>query len=287
MIAGPTASGKSALALEVAARRRGTIVNADASQLYRDIPILSAQPGPEDEARAPHRLYGVLDAADPASAARWAGLARAAIEEAHAAGRLPILVGGTGLYLRTLLLGIAPVPVVPAALRAAVRELPLKAVRAALEAEDPLMAARLHPNDRQRNARALEVIRATGRSLADWQTGTSGGLRGEVTLEVALLLPPPGELARRIDARFEAMLAAGAVAEVERLAGRGLDPGLPAMKALGVRPLLGYLAGRWTLDEAVARAKRETGRYAKRQRTWFASGGQARLLAGARRLGMP
>jgi tRNA dimethylallyltransferase len=284
VIAGPTASGKSALALRMAQEQQGTILNADASQLYRDIPVLSAQPAPEDRADVPHLLYGILDAADPCSAARWAELARAAIAAVHSAGRLPILVGGTGLYLRTLLLGIAPVPAIPAAVREAVRALSPAAVRAALEAEDPAMAARLHPNDPQRNARALEVARGTGRSLIHWQAATSGGIARQVALESWLVLPPAGELGQRIDARFDRMMAEGALEEVRRLAHRQLPPGLPAMKALGVAPLLAHLRGELALPDAVALAKRQSRAYAKRQRTWFASGRQAQLLADATRL---
>jgi tRNA dimethylallyltransferase len=278
VIAGPTASGKTALALDMAEARQGTLINADASQVYADLLILSARPGPQETARAPHRLFGTIDGAESCSAGQWAALAREAIAEAWAAGRLPILVGGTGLYLKTLLDGIADVPAIPAEVREAVRALESPALRAALEAEDTSMAARLHPNDRQRTARALEVRRATGRSLADWQQQAAGGLRAEVSLEVHLRLPPREALYAACDARFDSMMEAGALAEVERLAARHLPPALPVMKALGVPPLLAHLAGRLLLEEAVAAAKLETRRYAKRQLTWFASGGQAGVL---------
>jgi tRNA dimethylallyltransferase len=278
VIAGPTASGKTALALDMAAARRGTIINADASQVYADLAILSARPGAEETSRAPHRLFGTIDGVQSCSAARWAALARAAVEEAWAEGRVPLLVGGTGLYLKTLLDGIADVPAIPAALREQVRALDGPALRTALEAEDPAMAARLHPHDRQRTARALEVRRATGRSLADWQQAATGGLRNEVRLEVHLRLPPREALYAACDARFDAMIASGALAEVARLAARRLSPALPVMKALGVPPLLAHLEGKLPLADAVAIAKLETRRYAKRQLTWFASGGQADTL---------
>lgn len=288
VIAGPTASGKSALAIKEARQHGGTIINADASQLYADIPLMSAQPDAAARAVVPHLLYGVIDGAEACSAARWAGMARTAIATVHAAGGLPILVGGTGLYLRTLLEGIAPVPPIAPEVRAAVRALAPLDLRAALEREDPALAARLHPNDRQRNARALEVIRATGRSLAQWQAATTGGIAGAVALEAMLLLPPPDQLAGRIAARFQSMMQAGAVEEVARLAARGLDPALPVMKALGVPALLAHVQGRLDREAAVAAAIRATRAYAKRQRTWFAGGGQARFwLATARRLPGP
>lgn len=276
MIAGPTAAGKSAHALALADARDGIVINADASQLYADLRVLTARPSPADEARAPHRLYGVLDADDPCSAARWAGLARAEIAAAHAAGRLPILVGGTGLYLAALLEGIAPVPEIDPDIRAGVRALAPEAVRAALEREDPLMAARLRPRDPQRNARALEVVRATGRSLADWQRETSGGLLPEIALEVRLVLPDRAALHARAEARLDRMLAGGALAEVARLLARRLPPDRPAMKALGVRPLGAHLEGRIGLAEARARTLADTRAYIRRQLTWFVSGGRAR-----------
>jgi tRNA dimethylallyltransferase len=269
VIAGPTASGKSAHALALAEARDGVIINADASQLYADLPILSAAPTEADRARVPHRLFGVVDGAVSCTAAHWAGLARAEIAAAREAGQLPILVGGTGLYLRTLLDGIAPVPEIARAVREGVRQLAPGAARAALEAEDPAMAARLHPNDAQRNARALEVIRSTGRSLADWQAAPAeGGLAGEVALEAVVMDVPRALLVERIDARVDAMWAAGALAEVARLAARGLSPTLPAMRAIGVPPLMAHLAGHMPAAEAVARWKLDTRQYAKRQATW-------------------
>jgi tRNA dimethylallyltransferase len=270
VIAGPTASGKSAHALALADARGGVLINADASQVYADLPILSAGPGAAELARAPHRLFGTIDGAVACTAAQWAALARVEIAAAHAAGLLPILVGGTGLYLRTLLEGIAPVPGIDAAVRAAVRAMAPAEVRARLEVEDPPMAARLHPNDAQRNARALEVVRATGRSLGVWQAAPpEGGLAGAVMLEPLVIDRPRGELVQRIDARVEAMWAEGALHEVERLAARGLSPALPVMRAIGVPPLMAHLAGALTADAAIARWKLDTRQYAKRQATWL------------------
>ncbi len=218
----------------------------------------------------PHRLFGTIDGAIACTAAHWAGLARDSIAEAHRQGGLPILVGGTGLYLRTLLEGIAPVPGIDRAVRTAVRAMAHGAVRAALEAEDPAMAARLHPNDAQRNARALEVVRATGRSLADWQAAPAeGGIADRVRLEALVIDRPRGDLVARIDARVEAMWAAGALAEVERLAARGLSPALPVMRAIGVPPLLAHLGGTLSAGDAIARWKLDTRQYAKRQATWL------------------
>ena len=270
VIAGPTASGKSALALEWAEREGGVLVNADASQVYRDLSILSARPSAEDEARVPHRLFGVLDGARSCSASDWAAMARAEVEMAHQTGRLPILVGGTGLYLRTLLWGIAPVPPVADDVRAEIRAMTAGAVRQALEAADPSMAARLHPNDRQRNGRALEVWRSTGRSLGDWQqTASVGGLGPLVQLRPLLLDPPVDQLGARIDARIDWMWQNGALDEVRRLAARRLTPLLPVMRAIGVPPLMALLAGDLDERQALERWRTDTRRYAKRQRTWF------------------
>lgn len=269
VIAGPTASGKSARALALAKSRNGVIINADASQLYRDLRLLSARPDREEEAQAPHRLYGVLDAAQSCSAASWADMAKREIMTAHESGRLPILVGGTGLYLNTLLRGLAPVPDIEAAVRAEVRELSTAALASALSREDEKMAARLRPSDTQRLARALEVMRSTGTSLADWQQRRQGGIAGSVRLTVEIVDRPREELYARCDARFDAMLAGGALEEVRTLMGRGLSADLPAMKAIGVPPLAAHLAGQTTLAEAAEVAKRDTRRYAKRQQTWF------------------
>lgn len=269
VIAGPTASGKSAFALRMAETRRGVIINADASQCYRDLSVLSARPSPAETARAPHRLYGFLDAESPVGAAGWADLAQREIARAHEQGLLPILVGGTGLYLRTLLHGIAPVPEIDPDVRAAVRALDTAALAQALAREDPAMAARLHPNDTQRMARALEVMRSTGISLGDYQAQLLGGLLGAVALEPAVVEIDRDELGRRCDTRFDTMLTDGGLDEAARLLAMNLDPALPVMKAIGVPPLVAHLRGECTLEAAILRAKLDTRRYAKRQRTWF------------------
>jgi len=270
LIAGPTASGKSALALALAEAADGTIVNADSAQVYRDLRVVSARPSGDEEGRVPHRLYGDRDGAEACSAAEWAQEAEAAIAEAHAAGRLPILCGGTGLYLRTLLDGIAPVPAIDAATRAAVRALPVAEAYARLAEEDPDAAARLRPSDTTRVARALEVIRSTGRPLAAWQRERSGGIGGAVRLRPLLLLPPRGWLYARCDERFEEMMADEGLAEVSSLLERNLPPSLPVMRAIGVREIAAFFRGEASRDEALAAGRQATRRYAKRQYTWFA-----------------
>jgi len=270
LIAGPTASGKSALALAVARRLPATIVNADSAQVYRDLRVLSARPSLAEEAQAPHALFGHIDGAEACSAARWAADARRAIADSAAAGRLPILVGGTGLYLRTLLDGIAPVPEIDPAIRAMVRALPVSAAHAALAVEDPAAAARLAPADTTRVARALEVVRSTGRPLADWQAAKVGGIGGQIRLAPLVLLPPRDWLVARCDRRFETMLETGAIAEVEALRQRGLDPALPVMRAIGVREIAAWLDGEIDRETMVEHARTATRQYAKRQYTWFA-----------------
>ena len=273
VVAGPTASGKSALALRLAEAGGGTIINADSMQLYRELRILTARPTPEDEARVPHRLYGVLDAEDPASAGRWLELAGAALAEARAQRRPAIVVGGTGLYLHALLHGLAAVPEIPAAVRRAARarfsDLGAAAFHAELAARDPAMAARLRPSDRQRLIRAYEVIVGTGRSLAAWQAAPP--VRVELPaprIEVALM-PPRAALYERIERRLHAMIERGALAELERLRRRSLDPDLPLMKAHAVPELLAHLEGRTALAAARDRAIVQTRRYAKRQITFL------------------
>ena len=269
VIAGPTASGKSALALALAERTGGVVINADASQLYADLRVLSARPSPGEAARAPHRLYGTIDGDTVCSAATWADLAQGEVTAAHARGALPILVGGSGLYLRALLDGIAPVPPVPDLVRKAVRALEPAKAFAALAREDGVAAARLNPADRQRVSRALEVVRATGRPLADWQGEPSGGLADAVSLHAYVQDYDRDALYARCDARFDSMLAGGALAEVAALLARGLSADRPVMKALGVPPLARHLAGEISLAEAAEMARRETRHYAKRQTTWF------------------
>ncbi len=267
LIAGPTASGKSALALEFARRTGGVIVNADSAQTYRDLPIICAAPAAAEQAEVDHRLYGVRDGADPCSAADWAALARAAIDDIHRVGKLPILVGGTGLYLRTLLDGIAPVPAIDPAIRADVRAATVADNRAELERLDPAAAARLDAADTTRIARALEVVRSTGRPLADWQQHLEGGIVDQVALRPLILLPPRDWLIARCDRRFAAMLDHGAAEEVATLMQRNLNPELPVMRAIGVREI----AAGGTRAEIIARGQLATRRYAKRQYTWFSN----------------
>jgi tRNA dimethylallyltransferase len=273
LIAGPTASGKSALALTLAERLGGIIVNADSMQVYRDLRVITARPTVDDEARVPHRLYGHIDAAENYSVGRWCADARATLAEAERESRLPIVVGGTGLYFKALTQGLSAVPPTPPEIRAAVRARCDRDGAAALHAElarrDPAMAGRLKPGDRMRVARALEVLEATGRSLADWhRDGMPAILDPESAVKVFLAVDR-AELHRRIDERFDGMLAAGALGEVEALAARGLDPMLPAMKAHGVPWLRRHLAGEIGLDEAAEGGKRDTRRYTTRQATWF------------------
>lgn len=240
----------------------------DASQVYRDLRVLSARPSEAEEAAAPHQLFGYLDGTESCSAARWAADAKAAIAESAAAGRLPILVGGTGLYLRTLLDGIAPVPEIDPQIRADIRALAVRDAYAALSREDPAAAARLSPNDTTRVARALEVVRSTGRPLADWQKDKLGGIGDQIDLMPMILLPPRDWLYARCDARFVQMMDAG-LDEVAALLARGLDPDLPVMRAIGVPELADHLAGRLSRDAALAAAQMATRNYAKRQFTWF------------------
>ncbi len=273
LIAGPTASGKSALALAVAERYGGVVVNADSMQVYRDLRVITARPNPAEEAQVPHRLYGHVDAAENYSVGRWCQDIRAALDEVRAAGRVPILAGGTGLYFKALTQGLSAVPPTPPDIRASVRARCDAEGSATLHAElarrDPEMAARLKPGDRMRIARALEVLEATGRSLADWhRDGLPAILDRDRALKLFLVIDR-AELHRRIDARFDAMLAAGALDEVRALAARGLDPMLPAMKAHGVPWLRRHLAGEISLEAAAEGGKLDTRRYTKRQATWF------------------
>jgi tRNA dimethylallyltransferase len=261
LIAGPTASGKSALAMALAELTPSVIVNADSMQVYRDLRVVTARPSVEDEARHPHRLFGYIDGAEACSAARWAADARKAIDDAHAENRLPILVGGTGLYIRTLLDGIAPVPEIDPAIRAEVRALPVAEAHAALTHEDPEAAARLAPADTTRVARALEVVRSTGRTLKDWQAERVGGIGDAVNLAPLVLLPPRDWLFARCDARFAAMMIEGRD-EVAALMARNLDPSLPVMRAIGVAEI-----ATGSLDAGQI----ATRQYAKRQYTWFAN----------------
>ena len=274
LIAGPTASGKSELAVRLALRliargRAALVINADSAQVYADLAVLSARPTEAEMRGVPHRLFGAWDGSVACSAADWAACARAEVAKAHTAGAVPILVGGTGLYLRTLIDGIAPVPPIDPAIRAAARALPAAEAHTALSREDPEAAARLHPADSTRLARALEVVRATGRPLAQWQREREGGIGAAVRLHGAVLLPPRPTLYARCDARFAAMIEQGALGEVQALVARGLDPDLPVMRAIGVPELTAQLAGETAPAEAIAAGQQATRRYAKRQYTWF------------------
>ncbi len=271
MIAGPTASGKSALAAAVAGAWDGTVINADSMQVYRELALLTARPRGPELGAVPHRLYGTLSGAEACSAARWRDLAVAEVETALAAGRLPILVGGSGLYLRAFEEGLSAVPEVPAAVRAAARadlaELGNAAFHARLAERDPAMAARLPTGDGQRLLRAWEVLVATGRSLADWQAVP--GPAAPYRFAKLCLLPPRPALYATCDARLEAMLAQGVVAEVAALLALDLDPALPVMKAVGVPEFAAYLAAETGLEAALSQAQQATRRYAKRQMTWL------------------
>jgi tRNA dimethylallyltransferase len=273
LIAGPTASGKSALALELAQQTGGVIVNADSMQVYRDLRILTARPTPEEEAAVPHRLYGHVDAAVNFSAGAWVADAAKALAEARAQKRLLIFVGGSGLYFKALTRGLSAVPPIPLAIRENVRARlerhGVEALHAELAQRDPASAERLKPRDRTRIARALEVAEATGRSLTDWHRDGLPPLLPPTQFHALFLAPDRNQLYARIDARYDAMLAAGALEEVATLAARHLDPLLPAMKAHGVPSLIRHIHGEITLEEAAVIGRADTRHYAKRQFTWF------------------
>lgn len=288
LIAGATASGKSALALALARTLGGVVVNADASQVYRDLRVLSARPSEAEEGRAPHALYGYVDAAEAYGVGRWLDDAAMVInrlstgvepafqqigasgQSSRGVGGVPIFVGGTGLYFEALTKGLATVPAIPDDVRAKWRAFgSAAALHEELSRRDPDMAARLRPSDPQRLARALEVIDATGRSLGAWQAQESEGLiHPDETLRI-VLSPDRAELDRRIVRRLEGMIADGAAEEASALGARGLDPALPAMKALGVGPLSAWLRGELSREDALERTRLDTRRYAKRQSTWF------------------
>ena len=271
IVAGPTASGKSALALALAERLDGTIINADAMQCYRELRVLTARPSPAEEARVPHALYGVRGAAEPGNAAWWRGAALAEIEGARAGGRLPILTGGSGMYFDALVDGLAeipdPGPAARAEARALLKEIGPGALHARLAQADPATAARLRPTDSQRLARAWEVWKGTGTGLAVWQAQTVQ--RAPWCFAAILLDPPRAELRAAISARFARMLEEGALNEVRALLALGLDPSLPLMRAHGVPELSAHLRGCLSLEAATERAELATGRYTKRQATWF------------------
>jgi tRNA dimethylallyltransferase len=278
LIAGPTASGKSALALRLAQRLGGAIVNAHSMQVYRDLRLITARPTLDEEARAPHFLFGHVDAAAPYSVARWLAQARAAIAEAEARGLMPIVTGGTGLYFKALTLGLSDLPAVPpetrAVLWAACEGVANERLHADLTRRDPATAATLRPGDRQRVLRALEVLEATGRPLSSFHGERRGAVLEPGAFSGIFLAPEREALYRRIDARFDAMIESGALDEARALFARGLDPALPAMRAHGVPWLMRALRGDISLPDAIARAKADTRHYAKRQFTWFRHQGE-------------
>jgi len=280
MIAGPTASGKSQLAIDLARRFNGAVINADSMQLYADLAILTARPQPQDIEDMPHHLFGICDAAHRASVAEWLGLAATAIADVRSAGQLPIIVGGTGMYLQAGLRGIAPVPDVPADLHQhcidLYRQLGGAKFRDMLAGYDADIAARLVDGDSQRLIRAMGVAMATDRPLSWWQQQPHKGAFLGSVITIAMM-PPRPTLYDRINQRFDHMLAHGAVDEVARLMARQLDPGLPLMKALGVAPIAAFLAGNMTKDDAAFIAKRDSRRYAKRQMTWIRNNFNAQI----------
>jgi tRNA dimethylallyltransferase len=273
LIAGPTASGKSALALALAEKRGGIVINADSMQVYRDLRIITARPTPAEQERVPHLLYGHVDAAENYSVGRWCADIADALSTAEREGRAAIIVGGSGLYFSALTRGLAAVPGIPANIRREVRDRlasdGVAALHAELSARDPAAAARLMPNDRSRITRALEVVLATGRSLLDWHDENSPASIDPSRAIKVFLNPDRDKLFHRIDARFDIMMAAGALEEVAALAARRLPSDLPAMKAHGVPWLIRHLRGEISLADAVAGAKRDTRQYTKRQATWF------------------
>lgn len=274
LIAGPTASGKSDLAVRLAlslkeAGQQACVINADSAQVYADLQVLSARPTRAEMQGVAHHLFGEWDGAQACSAGDWAAAAKARIAQAHEAGIVPILVGGTGLYIRTLLEGIAPIPAIDPAVREAVRALGTADAYAALATEDPARAAQLNPADSQRIARALEVVRSTGSTLGQWQQRMQGGIGGAVMLAPLVLLADRAKLYERCDERFTAMLKTGAIAEVEALLARKLSPDLPVMRAIGVPEIAAMVQSLITREEAIARGQQATRNYAKRQFTWL------------------
>ncbi len=274
LIAGPTASGKSGLAIALAKRieaggRKAVVINADSAQVYSDLAVLSARPSEEEMGGVEHRLFGAWDGSTACSAARWAQVAREEIAKCHEDGAVPILVGGTGMYIKVLLEGIAPIPEIDPEIRRVVRAMPIETAYEALMIEDPERATLLNPTDSQRIARALEVKRSTGVTLGDWQLAKTGGIAEEIALFPLLLSPPREWLYERCDTRFSQMLASGAKEEVKALLARGLDPDLPVMRAIGVPEIAALQAGEASVEETIEAGAQATRNYAKRQYTWF------------------
>lgn len=274
LIAGPTASGKSDLAVRLAQAleadgRRAVVVNADSAQVYADLRVLSARPSEAEMGGIEHRLFGSWDGAIACSAPDWAAAAKREIDRLHSEDAVPILCGGTGLYMKVLLEGIAAIPPIDPAIRENVRALSVEEAYAALQTEDPARAAQLAPADSQRIARALEVVRSTGRSMLDWQADKEGGIADRIALHPLVLLPDRETLFDRCDRRFALMLESGAIEEVRELLDRKLDPALPVMRAIGVPEIAAMLRGELSRDEALALGATATRQYAKRQYTWF------------------
>ncbi len=269
LIVGPTASGKSALALELAKKQPSVIINADSAQVYADLQILSARPSEQEMEGISHRLYGYIDGAEACSAARWASDAKAEIAAAHDRDMLPILVGGTGLYVRTLLDGIAPIPEIDPAIRAQVRNMDVAEAYDALLQEDPISAKKLQPRDSSRIMRALEVVRSSGKVMSHWHAHMTGGIAKDIILHPLVLLPPRDWLYERCDRRFQIMLDKGARDEVAQLLKRDLPQDRPVMRAIGVPEIIAMIEGDSSLDDAKTQAMAATRQYAKRQYTWF------------------
>ncbi len=274
LIAGPTASGKSAVAIALAkalaeAGKTGIVINADSAQVYADLQVLSARPSTEEMEGIEHRLFGTWDGSRACSAADWASKARVEIADCHENGAVPILVGGTGMYMNILLEGIAPIPEIDPEIRRHVRALPTQGAYSALQIEDPERALMLAPGDSQRIARALEVVRSTGTSLSDWHNAKTGGIAEDITLHPLVMLPQREWLYDRCDRRFGLMLEHGAIEEVEALLKRKLDLGLPVMRAIGVPEISDYLHGHIMIPDVIAAGAQATRNYAKRQYTWF------------------
>ena len=274
LIAGPTASGKSRLAFDIARRVNGVIINADSMQVYAELEVLTARPSPDDMEAVPHRLYGHVSVSEPYSVGRWINDVAVTLIDARGEGRRPIIVGGTGLYFRALTKGLTQVPDVPATVRSSWREraatLTTDELHALLAQRSASEAARLSPTDRNRILRALEVIDGTGRTLPEWQDEAAGTALIELAAATAIVVTPPRvELYDRINRRFLMMMKHGALGEARRIANQDYDPSLPAMKSIGLSALLAHLAGEIELEEAIARAQTETRNFAKRQMTWF------------------
>ena len=273
LVAGPTASGKSALAMDVAEEFGGVIINADSMQVYKEQRIVTARPSLADEARVPHRLYGIISGAEPWSVGQWQEAAVAEIKTCHEAGKLPIVTGGTGLYFRALMHGLADIPEIEPTYRekltARLKAEGSEVLHKELGEVDPQTAARIPVGDSQRLLRALEVYQATGQSLTDWIAQGNQGVLDDMRFQVLILEPPREALYERINTRFELMVEQGALDEVRAFAKLGLDPNLTAMKAVGVRELISFMAGGISQEEAIVKAQKTSRNYAKRQLTWF------------------